>query len=62
MSDDKNQPKIYKEYKYPDGRVLRLTKEEFLKVVDAFRMLLNAERKKEGKPPILGKDDNGDSS
>jgi len=31
----------YKEYVYPNGEVLKLTKEEFDNVVDVFRMLLD---------------------
>lgn len=36
---------IYKEYKYPDDRILRLTKSEFDRVVDLFRMLDGQDRK-----------------
>lgn len=56
MSNDDQDEKepIYKEYKYPDGRVLRLTKEEFEKVCEVFLMLENTQREKEGRAPLLG--------
>lgn len=44
----------FKEFKYPDGRVLRLTEKEFYQIVDAFRILINSKRKQEGKPPLQG--------
>ena len=34
-----SESKYFKEYKYPDGRVLRLTKAQFYAVVDVFRAL-----------------------
>lgn len=42
---------IYKEYVYPDGTRLQLTKAEFQRVADVFRMLLDQETKliEEGK-------------
>jgi len=51
MTEKKN--KIYKRYTYPDGRILELTKEEFDRVVDVMRELINAKRKREGKPALL---------
>jgi len=41
---------IYKEYKYPNGEILQLTKEEFDRVVDIFRMLDAQDRKLNGPP------------
>ena len=41
---------IYKEYVYPNGEVLQLTKEEFDRVVDVFRMLDKQDRKINGPP------------
>ena len=41
---------IYKEYKYPNGEILQLTKEEFERVVDIFRMLDAQDRKINGPP------------
>lgn len=41
---------IYKEYKYPNGEILQLTKEEFDRVVDIFRMLDAQDRKINGPP------------
>lgn len=39
-SDAVEQPEIiYKEYHHQDGRVTRLTKQEFERLVDVFRML-----------------------
>jgi hypothetical protein len=46
-------PKIYKKYKYPDGRVLELTKEEFEQVVDVMRVLINSKRKRTGHPLLM---------
>lgn len=39
------EPKYLKEYKYPDGRVLRLTEEQFYAVIDIFRMLARQDAK-----------------
>lgn len=36
---------IYKEFVYPNGEVLRLTRTEFQRVVSAFRMLMEQETK-----------------
>jgi hypothetical protein len=41
---------IYKEYVYPNGETLQLTKEEFDRVVDLFRMLDKQDRKINGPP------------
>lgn len=36
---------IYKEFVYPSGKVLRLTKTEFDRVVDVFKMLIDQQTK-----------------
>lgn len=36
---------VYKRYKYPNGEILELTKLEFDRVVDLFRMLDEQDRK-----------------
>lgn len=41
---------IYREYLYPNGEILQLTKEEFDRVVDVFRMLDEQDRKINGPP------------
>lgn len=41
---DSEEP-IYKRYTYPDGDVLELTKSEFDRVVDLFRMLDEQDKK-----------------
>lgn len=41
---------IYREYVYPNGETLQLTKEEFDRVVDLFRMLDKQDRKINGPP------------
>ena len=43
----------YKEYKLPDGRTLKLNREEFREIVDVFRVLINAKRKREGRAILL---------
>ncbi len=45
--------KVYRTYKYPDGRILELTREEFEEVAETFRILINQKRKLEGKAPLL---------
>lgn len=49
--DNEDTDAIYKEYVYPDGTRLQLTKSEFQRVADVFRMLLDQETKliEEGK-------------
>jgi hypothetical protein len=42
VSDDGT---IYKEFVYPNGKVLRLTKAEFDRVVDVFKMLIDQQTK-----------------
>ncbi len=46
--------KIFKEFKYPDGRILQLTKKEFYQIVDVFRLMINSKRKQEGRPLLQG--------
>jgi hypothetical protein len=43
----KNQEPIYKRYVYPNGETLELTKSEFDRVVDLFRILNEQDRKLE---------------
>lgn len=45
---------IFKEYRYPDGRILRLTRSEFEEVAEVFKMLINQNRKNKGKPLLMG--------
>jgi hypothetical protein len=45
---------IFKEYRYPDGRLLKLTRSEFEEVAEVFRMLINQNRKNKGKPLLMG--------
>lgn len=47
---------IYREYVYPNGEVLQITKEEFDRVVDLFRMLDEQDRKINGPPPLEEKE------
>ena len=47
---------IYKEYEYPDGRILRLTKEEFDAIADVFIMLAEQHLRNEKEQK---KDNNG---
>lgn len=42
---DGNAESVYKEYVYPDGTRLQLTRAEFESVADVFRMLLDHETK-----------------
>jgi hypothetical protein len=37
---------FFKEYKLPNGEILQLTKEEFYRVVDVFRMLWEEDKRK----------------
>lgn len=41
---------IYKEYVYPNGEILQLTREEFDRVVEVFRMLDEQDRRINGPP------------
>jgi hypothetical protein len=43
--DNADPEAIYKEYVYPDGTRLQLTKAEFQRIANAFRMLLDQETK-----------------
>lgn len=45
QEDLDNSDAVYKEYAYPNGDVLRLTKAEFRNVVDVFKMLMEQETK-----------------
>lgn len=47
---------IFKEYRYPNGEILQITKEEFDRVVDLFRMLDEQDRKINGPPTLEEKE------
>ncbi len=47
---------IFKEYRYPNGELLQITKEEFDRVVDLFRLLDEQDRKINRPPPLEEKE------
>lgn len=55
--DPSNKDNIFRTYKYPDGRVLELTKEELEEIAEAFRMLINQKRKMDGRALLLTPED-----